>query len=51
MGTNCLKETYHGNNWSNACYDIANILKSHGFNRIQGSVLLGEKALAKPMAS
>lgn len=47
MDTNCLKETYHGNNWNNVYYDIANILKSHGFNRIQGSVFLGEKGISE----
>lgn len=47
MDTNCLKETCHGNNWNNAYYDIANILKSHGFNRIQGSVFLGDKGISE----
>ena len=47
MDTNCLKENYHGNNWNNAYYDIANILGKHGFNRIQGSVYLGEEGISE----
>lgn len=47
MDTNCLKENYHGNNWNNAYYDIANTLQKHGFNRIQGSVFLGEKGISE----
>lgn len=47
MNTNCLKENYHGNNWNNAYYDIANTLQKHGFNRIQGSVFLGEKGISE----
>jgi len=47
MDTNCLKENYHGNNWNNAYYDIANILGKHGFNRIQGNVYLGEEGISE----
>lgn len=47
MDTNCLKENYHGNSWNNAYYDINKILKTHGFNNIQGSVYLGEEGVSE----
>lgn len=47
MDTNCLKNNYDGNNWNNAYNDISNILKKHGFNRIQGSVYLGDEGISE----
>lgn len=47
MGTNCLKENYHGNDWNNAYADIASTLSKHGFNQIQGSVYLGEEGISE----
>lgn len=41
MDTGCLKDHYHGNNYSNAYYDIKSILAKHGFENIQDSVYLG----------
>lgn len=47
MDTSCLKGSYHGNNWNNAYTDIANTLKKHGFERIQGSVYLGRDGISE----
>ena len=34
----CLKQHYHADSPNNAYYNIAPVLKKHGFNKIQGSV-------------
>ncbi|HEZ3593822.1 TPA: VapD [Neisseria meningitidis] len=47
MDTNCLKENYHGNNYTNAYSDIKTILARHGFENIQGSVYLGREGISE----
>lgn len=47
MDTNCLKENYHSNNYTNAYGDIKNILLKHGFENIQGSVYLGHEGISE----
>lgn len=47
MDTNCLKDNYHGNNYTNAYSDIKTILAIHGFENIQGSVYLGREGISE----
>ncbi|HEZ1708232.1 TPA: VapD [Neisseria meningitidis] len=47
MDTNCLKDNYHGNNYTNAYSDIKTILARHGFENIQGSVYLGREGISE----
>ncbi|HEZ0515950.1 TPA: VapD [Neisseria meningitidis] len=47
MDTNCLKDNYHGNNYTNAYSDIKTILARHGFENIQGSVYLGREDISE----
>lgn len=47
MDTNCLKDNYHGNNYTNAYSDIQTILARHGFENIQGSVYLGREGISE----
>lgn len=47
MSTDCLKKHYHGNNWNNAYSDIKATLSTHGFERIQGSVYLGNEGISE----
>lgn len=47
MDANCLKDNYHGNNYTNAYSDIKTILARHGFENIQGSVYLGREGISE----
>lgn len=47
MDTACLKENYHGNNYTNAYGDIKSILLKHWFENIQGSVYLGQEGISE----
>ncbi|EGC17552.1 CRISPR associated protein Cas2 [Kingella denitrificans] len=47
MDTNCLKDNYHGNSYTNAYGDIRNIFHKHGFENIQGSVYLGREGISE----
>lgn len=47
MSTKCLSENYHGNNYTTAYTDIKQVLKSHGFNNIQGSVYIGQEGISE----
>ncbi|MBW3885008.1 VapD [Neisseria meningitidis] len=47
MDTNCPKDNYHGNNYTNAYSDIKTILARHGFENIQGSVYLGREGISE----
>lgn len=47
MDTNCLKNNYHGNSYTNAYADIKNTLAKHGFENIQGSVYLGREGISE----
>ncbi|HGG9707741.1 TPA: VapD [Neisseria meningitidis] len=47
MDTNCLKDNYHGNNYTNAYSDIKTILARHGFENIQDSVYLGREGISE----
>ena len=40
LSQECLKQHYHANSPTNAYYNIATILKKHGFDNIQGSVYI-----------
>lgn len=39
----CLKQHYHANSPNNAYYNIATVLKKHGFDNIQGSVYISTR--------
>lgn len=40
LNQDCLKEHYHANHANNAYANIAQVLRKHGFDNIQGSVYL-----------
>ncbi|MDO4908084.1 VapD [Neisseria sp.] len=40
LSQDCLRAHYHANSPNNAYYNIATVLKKHGFNNIQGSVYI-----------
>ena len=41
LDTDTLKKSYHNSSWQNAYNDIALFLRSHDFDRQQGSVYFG----------
>lgn len=42
LDTDTLKKSYHNESWQNAYSDIGRFLRSHGFDRQQGSVYFGD---------
>jgi virulence-associated protein VapD len=47
LDTTKLKVLYHGNNYTNAYYDIRSTLSRRGFENIQGSVYLGGEGVSE----
>ncbi len=47
LDTTKLKTLYHGNNYTNAYYDIRSTLSRHGFENIQHSVYLGQEGISE----
>lgn len=43
LNQDCLKQHYHANSPNNAYYNIATVLKKHGFDNIQGSVYISTR--------
>ena len=42
LDTKALQDVYPGSSWQNAYTDVARFLRSHGFDRQQGSVYFGD---------
>jgi virulence-associated protein VapD len=45
LDTKVLQETYSSSSWQNAYYDIERALRTHGFERRQGSVYFGDDSV------
>ena len=43
IDTNCLEQSYHGNNYQNAYGDIRKFMEENGFTWQQGSVYFGDE--------